>query len=51
MSEKRRDSRGRILHNGEMHMSDGRYSFKYLEMKRQIVKMLTMVYRYGKDIL
>ncbi|SFK58627.1 DNA binding domain of tn916 integrase [Lachnospiraceae bacterium KH1T2] len=23
MSEKRRDSRGRILHNGEMQMSDG----------------------------
>ncbi|MBE5906742.1 MAG: site-specific integrase [Lachnospiraceae bacterium] len=31
MSEKRRDSRGRILHNGEMQMSDGRYRFKYLD--------------------
>ena len=29
MSEKRRDKRGRILHNGEMQMSDGRYRFKY----------------------
>lgn len=31
MSEKRRDSRGRILHNGEMQISDGRYRFKYLD--------------------
>ena len=31
MSEKRRDSRGRILHNGEMQMSDGRYRYKYLD--------------------
>ena len=29
MSEKRRDSKGRILHNGEMQMNDGRYRFKY----------------------
>ena len=28
MSEKRRDSRGRILHNGEMQMSDGRYRYR-----------------------
>jgi len=32
MSEKRRDNRGRILHNGEMQMSDGRYRFKYLDL-------------------
>ena len=25
MSEKRRDHRGRILHNGEIQLSDGRY--------------------------
>ena len=29
MSEKRRDNRGLILHNGEMQMPDGRYNFKY----------------------
>lgn len=31
MSEKRRDSRGRILHNGESQRSDGRYMFKYTD--------------------
>lgn len=31
MSEKRRDNRGRILHNGEMQMPDGRYRFKYID--------------------
>ena len=31
MSEKRRDKRGRILHNGEMQMPDGRYRFKYVD--------------------
>lgn len=30
MSEKRRDHRGRILHNGEIQLSDGRYRFKYV---------------------
>ena len=30
MSEKRRDSKGRILHNGEVQQKDGRYRFKYL---------------------
>lgn len=30
MSEKRRDNRGRILHNGESQRSDGRYMFKYV---------------------
>ena len=29
MSEKRRDSRGRILRNGEIQESNGRYRFKY----------------------
>ena len=29
MSEKRRDKRGRILHNGEVQTPDGRYRFKY----------------------
>ena len=31
MSEKRRDHRGRILHNGEKQLSDGRYRFKYVD--------------------
>ena len=29
MSEKRRDKKGRILHNGEIQMPDGRYRYKY----------------------
>ena len=28
---KRRDKRGRILHNGESQLSDGRYRFKYVD--------------------
>lgn len=31
MSEKRRDHRGRILHNREIQLSDGRYRFKYVD--------------------
>ena len=31
MSEKRRDHRGRILQNGEIQLSDGRYRFKYVD--------------------
>lgn len=31
MSEKRRDNKGRILHNGEMQMANGRYRFKYVD--------------------
>ena len=31
MSEKRRDHRGSILHNGEIQLSDGRYRFKYVD--------------------
>ena len=31
MSEKRRDKKGRILHNGEYQMPDGRYRFKYID--------------------
>ena len=29
--EKRRDNKGRVLHNGEIQMSDGRYRFKYVD--------------------
>ena len=32
MSEKRRDKKGRILHNGEMQMPDGRYRYKYCDI-------------------
>ena len=32
MSEKRRDKKGRLLHNGEIQLSDGRYRFKYLDV-------------------
>lgn len=31
MIEKRRDNRGRILHNGEIQLKDGRYRFKYTD--------------------
>lgn len=31
MSEKRRDKRNRILHNGETQRKDGRYRFTYLD--------------------
>lgn len=31
MSEKRRDNRNRVLHNGEVQLADGRYRFKYLD--------------------
>ena len=30
MSEKRRDNKGRILHNGEIQLADGRYRYKYV---------------------
>lgn len=29
--EKRRDTRGRVLRNGEIQISDGRYRYKYLD--------------------
>jgi len=31
MSEKRRDNRGRVLRNGEIQKSDGRYRYKYTD--------------------
>lgn len=31
MSEKRRDNRGRVLRNGEIQKSDGRYRYKYID--------------------
>lgn len=32
MSEKRRDSKGRILRNGECQRKDGLYQFDYVDM-------------------
>ena len=32
MSEKRRDNRNRILHNGESQRKDGRYAYKYKDL-------------------
>lgn len=32
MSEKRRDSKGRLLHNGEIQQKNGRYRFKYYDI-------------------
>ena len=31
VNEKRKDNKGRILHNGEYQQSDGRYRFKYYD--------------------
>ena len=31
MSEKRRNLKGRLLHNGEIQLADGRYRFKYVD--------------------
>lgn len=31
MTEKRRDNRGRILHNGEVHLPTGQYRYKYTD--------------------
>lgn len=35
MSEKRRDNKGRVLHNGESQRKDGRYVFKYIDLNGQ----------------
>lgn len=35
MSVKRRDNKGRVLHNGESQRKDGRYVFKYIDMNGQ----------------
>lgn len=32
MSEKRRDSKGRVLRNGESQRKDGRYAYKYIDL-------------------
>lgn len=32
MSEKRRDNRNRILHEGEYQRADGRYRFRYVDI-------------------
>lgn len=35
MSEKRRDSKGRLLKTGESQRADGRYLYKYVEQGRK----------------
>ena len=30
MNEKRKDNKGRVLHNGEIQRKDGRYQYKYI---------------------
>ena len=42
MSEKRRDSKGRLLRNGEVQRSDGRYMYRYVDLsgKRQLGEAL-----------
>lgn len=35
MSERRKDNRGRLLHNGEIQLPDGRYKFKYVDVDGQ----------------
>lgn len=45
MSEKRKDSKGRILRNGEHQRSDGKYEYKYVDAKgvRRSVYSLKLV--------
>lgn len=33
MSEKRRDNKGRILRQGELQRSDGKYEYRYFDVK------------------
>ena len=53
MSEKRRDNRNRILHEGEYQRADGRYRFRYeifMEMKGiYIVGVWTIMILYLKE--
>lgn len=46
MSEKRRDNRNRIVHNGESQRPDGRYMYKYLDNSGQA----KYVYSWRLDI-
>lgn len=41
----RRDNKGRILHNGELQMPDGRYRFKYTDSTGKV----RCVYSYRLD--
>ena len=45
MSEKRRDHRGRILHNGEIQLSDGRYRFKYVDILEETKGNISIPHR------
>ena len=31
MDKKRKDNKGRILHNGEVQLADGKYRYKYVD--------------------
>ena len=48
MSEKRRDKRGRILHYGEIQMTDGGYRFKYVDVngKERVVYSWRLDHKY-----
>ena len=32
MAKARKDNKGRILHNGEVQLADGRYRFKFVNL-------------------
>lgn len=51
MSEKRRDSKGRVLRNGESQRSDGKYMFRYTDStgeRHTVYKLKTGEYRQAK---
>lgn len=47
MSEKRRDNRNRILHNGESQRQDGRYAYKYKDLNGETKFVYS--WRLGKN--
>lgn len=53
MSEKRRDNRNRILHEGEYQRADGRYRFRYVDIHGMkgiyIVGVWTIMILYLKE--
>ena len=50
MSEKRRDNRNRILHEGEYQRADGRYRFRYVDIHgNYIVGVWTIMILYLKE--
>ena len=53
MSEKRRDSKNRILRTGESQEADGRYKYRYLDAngKRKTVYSWRLVFQLVKKIM